>query len=384
MGKILVLIPHGEIHGRDDVRAYHWQDIERNLTRYYNMGDLFVYDSSLKVLDFDEIEPLTISQVSPYDIDRCNAEFDYCFLRGSNYLHAEMQWECAEEVLSKLKIPVIPFGIGAQAPEDAPPRLSEQTMRVMRRMGDSCARVGVRGTFSAEVLNGIGVKNIEIVGCPTLFRARDSNLAIAVRSDAEAVGFGLRREADAHYVSDLARYHGLQRRIIEDLDKRYSLTVLAQGEMEEKQIFYRSAEHLPAAVHNLVATGWFQSERDPLYALYRNQLFFSEHVSDYEALMQRFDLVVTFRLHAALLALANGTPAIFCTYDSRSRELAETFAIPGFDMRERRAFVLEDYHTQQAFDRFNAAYRRGYDVMRGFLDANGMAHRLPAPEGAAA
>jgi isocitrate lyase len=41
------------------------------------------------------------------EIDRYNAEYDFCFLRGSNYIHAQMNWSRAAEVLRLLKIPVI-------------------------------------------------------------------------------------------------------------------------------------------------------------------------------------------------------------------------------------------------------------------------------------
>ena len=56
-----------------------------------------------------------------------NAEYDYVFLRGSNYIHARDELAAHAEVLRRLKIPVIAFGIGAQAPVKGKLELSDET-----------------------------------------------------------------------------------------------------------------------------------------------------------------------------------------------------------------------------------------------------------------
>ena len=82
------------------------------------IGDAFVFDSSLKLLNYDQLDVLDIRTVKPGDVERYNAEYDYVFLRGSNYIHSHMDWENAEQVLPKLKIPILAFGVGAQAPKE--------------------------------------------------------------------------------------------------------------------------------------------------------------------------------------------------------------------------------------------------------------------------
>ena len=109
-----------------------------------------------------------------------NAEFDYVFLRGSNYIHSTMTWWRALEVLPRLRIPIIAFGIGAQAPKEGPMVLSEETERVLRLIADSSVSVGVRGAYTAEVLWNLGIRNTRIIGCPTAFRRNDPDLRIAL------------------------------------------------------------------------------------------------------------------------------------------------------------------------------------------------------------
>ena len=52
----------------------------------------------------------------------------------------------------------------------------------------------MRGVYTAEVLAELGIKNVRVVGCPTLFRRRDPNLAIRIPplNELRSLGFTLR------------------------------------------------------------------------------------------------------------------------------------------------------------------------------------------------
>jgi hypothetical protein len=178
LAKILVMIPSGEVYNHDCVRWYEYQQVQKHIDHYHNIGDAFVFDSSLKLLNYDKLDVLDIRTVKPGDIERYNAEYDYAFLRGSNYIHSDMDWENAEQVLPKLKIPVLAFGVGAQAPKEGKLQLSEQSKRIWKIIADKSASLGVRGTYTAEVLWDLGIKNVRIVGCPTAFRNNDPDLRI--------------------------------------------------------------------------------------------------------------------------------------------------------------------------------------------------------------
>ena len=178
MKRILVISPSGEVYNHDNVRWYRHKDVQRSINHYHNIGDAFVFDSSLKLLNFDKLDALEIANPDLTQIDRINAEYDYVFLRGSNYVHKDMVWNQAVDVLKKLKIPVIAWGIGAQAPVKGKIELSEDTKTVLRMMADSTTSIGVRGAYSAQVLWDLGIKNIRIVGCPTAFRRNNPDLNI--------------------------------------------------------------------------------------------------------------------------------------------------------------------------------------------------------------
>lgn len=384
MTRILVISPSGEVYDHDCVRWYSAMTGPEQLEYYHNIGDAFVYDSSLKLLEFAEIEAVDIRAPSNADIDRYNNEFDYAFLRGSNYLHGQMDWENAPAVLSRLRIPIIAFGIGAQSPVHGPLQLSDAARRVVALIAERSVSMGVRGAYTADVLWSLGVRNIRIVGCPTAFRARDPELRIdlppldAVRE----VGFTLRREVGWDYAQDVTRYLDLQRATMLSLAGRFSLDILAQGEVEEKFVLLGTEQQRAAGLATLRAQGWLRGGDDPLEALYRSRLFYADDVTAFERKVTGKQMVLGYRLHGNLMALANRVPSIYFTYDSRTAEFCDTFCIPRFDVFDGGEFRIEDYWDQPLFERFNRAWRATWREMRLFLDENRIPHRMADETGA--
>ncbi|MCB8821410.1 polysaccharide pyruvyl transferase family protein [Microvirga rosea] len=374
MARILVMIPSGEVYDHDNVRWYRYKDIQAHINHYHNIGDAFVFDSSLKLLNFDKLGVLPIANPNMDDIDRLNEEYDYVFLRGSNYVHKDMRWSQTIEVLKRLKIPVIAYGIGAQAPVKGKIELSEETKTVLRMMADSTTSIGVRGAYSAQVLWDIGIRNVRIVGCPTAFRRNNPDMKIQLPSldKVRYVGVTMRREVSPAYAQDIKRYLTFHRDFVKDLAQRFDVVLMAQGEVEEKKIVFGTQEQKEEAFAALRANKWVSDwyMDETMERLHRERLFYSDVVSDYEDLVQQKDLVLGYRLHGNLMALSNGTPSIYFTYDSRTVEFAETFQIPSFDVFAGKDFKLEEYWDQSLFDKFNRAYHHTYREMRQFLVEN--------------
>ena len=380
MAKILVMIPSGEVYNHDCVRWYEYQQVQKHIDHYHNIGDAFVFDSSLKLLNYDKLDVLTIRNVKPGDVERYNAEYDYVFLRGSNYIHSHMDWENAEQVLPKLKIPILAFGVGAQAPKEGKLQLSEQSKRIWKIIADKSASLGVRGTYTAEVLWDLGIKNVRIVGCPTAFRNNDPDLRIDLPplEEVKKVGFTMRREVSAAYAQDIETYLTRHRDVVKEMARRFDIVMMMQGEVEEKKLLWGTDEQKAHALAELKNNGWIGKWflDDEMEELYKTRLWYSDVVSDYEDLVRSKDLVLGYRLHGNLMALANRTPSIYFSYDSRTVEFAETFAIPCYDVFSPKPFVLEDYWDQARFERFNRTYYQRFRDMRAFLDENFIDHKM--------
>jgi hypothetical protein len=377
--KIVALIPAGRVRNKTAVEWWTHGDPAGDVKLHYNAGDMFVYEASLRLLDFAEMEPIELeTEWDQRMVDRLNEQADYCFIRGSNYIHSQMNWMNLPGLLERLKIPVMAFGIGAQAPAYGPVKVAPETVRVLKMVAERSKSVGVRGAFTAEVLAGFGIKNVEVIGCPSLMRHNSPQLDIRLGDLAgiRRVGFTLTRGLWPMYCQDIPKARALQRTTILDYAKRFDLTIMSQGERPERAYWYKHEADIAAAYETLVKDKWFTGPDDPLVELYRSRLFFGTTPAAYEELVRRMDLVLGLRLHGNIMALANGVPAIYIVYDSRTRELAEYLQIPSYDIMDKEPFTLERCFAQERFDRFAAQYRVAYRRMAEFLDANGVAHRM--------
>lgn len=371
-------IPAGQVHGRDDVSWYDAEDVEKNLFHYHNIGDSFVYDSSLKVLEATGFTTLPIAKINDAVIEQVNADCSAVVLRGSNYFHRHMDWMHAEKVFARITLPIICFGCGIQVPDGSPLSLTAAQIRVLHLLAEKAAWIGVRGTRSAEQLADFGVKNIKVIGCPTLFRHRDPGLAIKGfdYNATRKVAFNVRREVNSDYAVNPRRYLQRHRAIMDHFIRAKEVTVMTHGEVEEKIFAFKARDHIAKAEQTLLSQGWFQGEDDPLLKLYRERIFYSDYVKDYDSFARTQDLVTGYRLHGNLISLANAVPSFYMVYDDRTEEICETFSIPSFDVRKDAPFSQDLLRAPGLFDRFNVAVPRNYRVMARFLEECGVPHRM--------
>lgn len=376
---IAFAIPAGQVDGRDDVSWYNPEDVAKNLFHYHNIGDSFVYDSSLKVLNHSDSVVLRISEVDERNIALVNKHCCAVVLRGSNYFHANMDWMRAEEVFRRVKVPIVCFGVGIQKPDGRPLALTGAQVRMLHLLADRCESIGVRGARTAEALASFGVKNLDVIGCPTLFRRRTREGAI--RSwDPQAVrrvAFNVRREVSQDYARNTASYLRRHLDIFAQFDKAFETTVMTHGEVAEKIFALRQDQHYATASEELTKQGWFgKAPDDRVRAAYLNRSFYSDRVRDYDEFVRGFDLVTGYRLHGNLIALANGVPSFYFVYDERTHEICETFGIPFFDVRGTEPSDLQEMLRPDLFAGFNAKFRAAYQTMAAFLERNGLPHRL--------
>lgn len=375
---ILVMIPAGMRTGRDDVVHEADWPFEQTIEQYVNTGDWVVYDSMLKMLEFANVRIAHITDPTPDRIQEYNSNYEFCVIRGSNFIRNGMEWFQASSLLRQLKIPVIAFGVGAQAARRDRIVLDAEQRLFWNLVAERSNSIGVRGAFSASVLQDNGIGSAEIVGCPSIFRARNPNLNIpnVDLSRVRNIGFNLRREVGPDYARDVKSYLAIQKKIIHELLPRFSVTMTSHGEQEEKAIALNVEPYRSKALAALLREKWFESVADPLYKTYQEKLTYCMSVKEYEELVRSFDLVMGLRVHGNLPALANGVPAAFLEYDTRSGELAETFSIPQASLESFHNQPIISWLERLDYSAFNRNFRARYEAMATFLERNGLPHRM--------
>lgn len=380
--RIGVLMPAGKVMDHDRVVTHTYGDPEKATSLFTNIGDCFVFESSLRILDYADVQPIYAGENTvPSDayVEKLN-QLDFLFLRGSNYINTNGKWDAITALLERTKVPVMAFGIGVQTPDNSEEYVNESTKRFLQLVADRSTSIAIRGTLSQKALKSIGIDKVRIIGCPTAFRHRKPTISInrIASGDISNLGFTLRRKTHGSQT--------LQRYMLRTLAEQYKTRIFCAGELEEKQIFYAergmlkdSGDVQAKAIDALINENWFYGARDPLIDLYKSQLAVFEAVQDFEAGLKEMDGVTGFRLHGNLLALANGVPALYVTYDTRTREFVQTLGIPSIDIKQMDRFSFQKAWDKADFGTFEKAYALRFKELKAFLEENGMPHRLERP-----
>ncbi|MDN3719237.1 polysaccharide pyruvyl transferase family protein [Roseibium salinum] len=138
--------------------------------RGINTGDVLVYDAMLKALDYDQVSNIQFAHAGDESLWP-KQDYDATVIRGSNYLTESVDIGNVIPLLKKLKGPIVPVGVGAQAAKYKKLEMPKGSVEAWKIIADKCETIGVRGVYSAEVFNDIGIKNIRIIGCPSFFIA---------------------------------------------------------------------------------------------------------------------------------------------------------------------------------------------------------------------
>ncbi len=375
LSRVLVISPAGRVYSHDSVQWYNFPP-EKIENDYFNIGDMIVYDSTLKILDYSEIFGMNIINPSPEDIEFYRT-FDYIIVRASNFIHNHMNWERAIEVLEKVQLPVYALGVGGQAPSRQDYALTGDNLRFWQIVSERSRAVGVRGSFTAELLYSNGIKNVDIVGCPSLFRARKRDLQIASPSNIEKVAFSVRREVGGDYSSSPREYLRIQRELMLNIAAVFDTTITTHGEVEEKAFYFKNEAAIERASQLFMAQGWWTAETAArMEKLYREKMFFFLRVEDYDAFIKQQDFAFGYRVHGVLPALANGVPGLLVKYDSRSTELADALSVPSLTIEGDLPSDMGKLLREVSFEDFNKTFALRYDRMKLLMEHNGIAHRM--------
>ena len=378
--KILILWPSGHVESKDNrpvVRRKVWD----NYCEDMNRGDLFVYESTLRLLDCTEIEevPISLSLITEELYNHYNQKFDFLILRGSNYIRNDGGLGAWKEFFNKIQIPILAFGIGAQASTTSEKiNLDPDVIDSLRIIAEKTVHsIGVRGNHTAELLNEFGIKNVSVIGCPSIFRELNPKLKIDFNStELKYINFTTHPYLGGLYTRNAELSRAAQVKLISQIyDCNYEIQYLTQGIAAETKIAYKT--DIEAGVKELQKLGWF-STLDPTFTTrFVENSYCFETANEYYEYSANGQINIGVRLHGNITALAMGKPAIFVTYDSRTSELANYFGIPTLGESEiLNGINFEDVIQNLNFDAFNSTFPINYARMENFLNSNGVKHLL--------
>lgn len=341
-----------------------------------NFGDFFVCDATMRIMDypFKENVQFNVMNYSKAALERLKAEYDFIILRGSTYIWEGYDLGGAADFIEFMDKPVVLFGLGAQAPAFQNINIAPGTVRFLKAVSERAKSIGVRGQFTADQINRIGVKNLDVLGCPTFMRKHE-NHPMKERGKLNKVGVTLSRHATGIFANNEFQIRKIHRQLLEDAARGKVSYIISQGEKEEYGISQKE-ENSKDLVNKILSQLGFEGKNSAVQKLYLNRTVAFSHMEEWEQFSADLDFVIGFRLHGNIVALHQGVPAVFITCDSRVQEIADLWNLPYVKSSQVTDLNLEMLYKNADLSGYPAMFEYMKSRWIAFFKANGVKHNL--------
>jgi hypothetical protein len=345
-----------------------------------NSGNLIFSDAAHKILETPRSEVVSNGIATRVaDAGRINEEYDVFVVPLANAFRPsfERQLERLTQLISKLKIPVVVPGVGAQTgvnySADRLKPMQPTVYAFVSAVLEHSASIGVRGEFTERYLRDMGFRDVDVIGCPSMFLHGDS---LTVREGGGPLGPGSRIAVNGSH--DAVRKHKLGQ-IINHTHARYPhLRFIGQNLSDARQLHWRDMSHPNAELTTIPTHPDHPMYREDKVRVYIDPTTWMED-------LRGFDFSFGSRIHGNIAALLAGTPATVLCGDSRTLELCRYFEIP-HRMLAKAPFDLDpaDLHAEADFGPLTRGHRERFDRFMNFLDKNGLENTFTHGDGGAA
>ncbi|MEU0038967.1 MULTISPECIES: polysaccharide pyruvyl transferase family protein [unclassified Streptomyces] len=345
-----------------------------------NSGNLIFSDAAHKILETPDTE--VVSNGIRTDVaaaGRINEEYDAFVVPLANAFRPsfEPQLRRLTQLIGKLRIPVVVPGIGAQTGLDYnPARLKPMEPAVREFVAavlDRSASIGVRGEFTERYLKDMGFRDVEVIGCPSMFMYGKD---LDVRRRAPALGPESRIAVNGSHSA--VKSQGLDR-VIRRAHTRYPyLRFIGQNLSDARQLHWRDLSDPNGSVTAMPTHPDHPMYREDKVRVYIDPVTWIDDLRD-------FDFSFGSRIHGNIAALLAGTPATVLCGDSRTLELCRYFDIP-----HRRINTLPrdldpaELYAEADFGALTGGHQERFERFTGFLDRNGLRNTFTHGDGGAA
>jgi polysaccharide pyruvyl transferase WcaK-like protein len=333
-----------------------------------NAGNLIFSDATHKILTTPGTE--VVSNGIKTDVNasgRINEQYDAFVVPLANAFRPSFQpmLDRLTQLISKLRIPVVVIGVGAQTGlgyNAARLKPMEESVRAfVSAVLDRSASIGVRGEFTEKYLRDMGFKDVEVIGCPSMFL---HGKELVVRKRVAELTRDSRIAINGSH--DAVRKQGIDQ-VIRRTHERYpNLRYIGQNLSDAKQLHWRDLSDPNSQVTEMPTHPDHPMYREDKARVYVDPVTWIDD-------LRGFDYSFGSRIHGNIAALLAGTPATVLTGDSRTLELCRYFEIP----HQRIDQLPEDLdparlYEEADFGPLTRNHRERFDRFTGFLDKNGL------------
>lgn len=266
---------------------------------------------------------------------------------AANFLNKGADLTQLAEFVRELDRPCLVLGLGAQAESaDQPPELRPGTLAFLQEVAKRTPSLGIRGAFTQQLCDRLGVGNTTVLGCPSI-----------LINPARDLGQRLKRKMDALTEDGPFAIHAACiKSVVQGVERE--LVRLAQLNTGSAYVVQRPVELIKATygetLNETEAEGLrkcaqflgFGGRTEKLVGFLRTTLLVPDSIDGWVHGLRRFSAGINTRIHGTLMCTAAEIPGVCIWHDTRTQELTQEMRLPNLSVR---AFTDNRYSVRDLF-----------------------------------
>lgn len=325
---------------------------------FFNTGNILFFDALKKHLP---------SATAVYGWEDLLNSDGTAVISMANFINPYTDVSAEALTLRKSKVErIVLIGCGAQAANygDNFP-LRKDTLEFLSIVSERSASIGVRGYYTAELLNRNGFKNVKVIGCPSFFESGTIIPDVRHAGIPNKISIGVTPSGDARKQTKRLYEFGLNSQasyIVQAEQHLSGLFVDQPNEEQLKKLEFFSHYYCPDNISPQAFLSW----------LTLNASIFFE-LEEWHKHMRTQDFYIGTRIHGTVAAIQAGCPALTLALDSRTQELCQYFNLPFMPLVHFDPLVSpEIYYEMANYENFSATYHLRLSTYVDFLRENAL------------
>lgn len=310
-----------------------------------NLGNFLFRYALESFLENHELVHLKLSE----DPKKISEECDFIVIPSANQLNAAFDLEGWAKFIEGCSIPIIAIGLGAQAANNQSTNipLTAGSRRYFDILSEKCPKILVRGQFTQDCLEKIGITNTEVFACPSNLINAKSNLGdiIAKKFSTQIDKLNI----GSCEISGGPKAIELEKTLIKSCVKSNG-TYTIQAPFDA---FSGAWDNNPVKFNN-----YFNRLTSDTDALLRSSLVFSS-AQEWLAAIRSSSHSIGMRIHGTIAPLQAEVPSVCIPHDSRTTELARTLKLPHVQLEDAYNLSIQDI-IQKGQENFSASAYNSY------------------------
>lgn len=322
-----------------------------------NTGTYLMTDTLKKIIDADELIPREYKFNERVDTVVTNILHRV----GSNLKVDFEYWNYIFDNTDR----IVPLSMGFAFTNGNIEPIGKEMKYFVEKLADRC-ELGVRTCYDAEFLNSCGIKNVRVIGCPSLFW--HLNRDFIVDDSKKAVN-----KMNANFTTDFANL-GISQRIAVETHWPLLLWFKWIYERNTAEIDLTLQKPPFAEINDIHAILLSYSEVHDFYTACGRYYY---GTADWINGLKYNDFSMGSRFHGNVAAILAGIPTLPVNVDLRMKGMNDFFKIPSINIEEFDIDKpLEFYREKADYTEFNKNYKIVYDNFCDYCSKNGVPLRL--------